>query len=170
MMKAQLNYQAFNKLIDEQKWWFTASECHGLLTALICFNQFDAWSNILFKDIKLSELLQKVFIQMGQKIEADLQNNELLFQLLIPQNLTLQEKAEALIFWAEGFIIASNHTNQHYQVKLDKNGQEFINDLQEIIRLDTNLANNEENHRLLTDLEEHCRMGALLIYADTHTK
>jgi len=76
----------------------------------------------------------------------------------------LAARAEALVAWVQGFTVAAHWLNP----KLDDDCRAFLADLDEISKLDDRLADSEENRQMLTGLEEHCRMGALMLYAYCH--
>ena len=82
----------------------------------------------------------------------------------MPEDGTLAARAEALAAWAQGFTVAIHWL----QPELEDDARAFLADLEEIGKLDYDLDDNEENRRQLTSLEEHCRMGALLIYTENH--
>lgn len=165
-MNTPIDYNTLAQHIYHQQWWFTPSECHGLLTALLCFKQKNHYSNLLFTQA-LEPKTQTLFTQLIQNIETALQSNDLNYQLLLPEdNVTLSQRAQALTEWAKGFLLATHHAQQNVSnIKLDEDCQEFLTDLQSVMELETNLPDSEDNQRLLTEVEEHCRMGALLLYA-----
>lgn len=167
---AELNHDALVKMITEQQWWFGASELHGILSALCSLNQARQWSSVLAMpsdDAPGKQLIPELL----QHIDTRLQGSDLSFRLLLPENVTLAERAEALRDWAQGFSLASLFLREkHLLMPLSEEGQEFLHDLSEIQKLDYALQDSEENQQLLTDLEEHCRLGSLLLFAETHQK
>ena len=111
-------------------------------------------------------LRTKPFDRLSLQIEEALAGDALAYQLLLPEDGEFAARAEALAAWAQGFNLAIHWL----QPTLDDDARAFLADLAEIGKLDYNLDDNEENRRQLTSLEEHCRMGALLIYAECHRK
>lgn len=160
-----LDYDRLSHLIKQQRWWFCAAELHGILTALIAIdaqNQSYALLSLNAQNKIASELISR----LSKNIEDSLSGSDLDFELLLPEEKSLSERAEALAFWAEGFYLALEYTQKINQ--LDEDCQDFIHDISEIARLDSHLFASEQNEQMLDTLKEHCRMGALMLYAACH--
>ena len=163
-MTIQPRYDALAALIATREWWFGASEVQGILSALVACNQGGRWAEILFAQGEIDTIAHEAFDRLSRQIEETLAADALSYQLLLPEDGTLAARAEALAAWAQGFTVAIHWL----QPKLEDDARAFLADLEEIGKLDYNLDDNEENRRQLTSLEEHCRMGALLIYTENH--
>ena len=165
-MTTQPRYDALAALIAMREWWFAASEAQGILSALVACNQGGRWKEILFAQGEIDAIAHEAFDRLSLQIEEALAGDALAYQLLLPEDGEFTARAEALAAWAQGFNLAI----EWLQPTLDDDARAFLADLAEIGKLDYNLDDNEENRRQLTSLEEHCRMGALLIYAECHRK
>ena len=163
-MTTQPRYDALAALIATREWWFGASEVQGILSALVACNQGGRWAEILFAQGEIDSIAHEAFDRLSRQIEETLAADALSYQLLLPEDGTLAARAEALAAWAQGFTVAIHWL----QPELEDDARAFLADLEEIGKLDYNLDDNEENRRQLTSLEEHCRMGALLIYTENH--
>lgn len=163
-MTTQPRYDALAALIAAREWWFGASEVQGILSALVACNQGGRWAEILFAQGEIDTIAHEAFDRLSRQIEETLAADALSYQLLLPEDGTLAARAEALAAWAQGFAVAIHWL----QPELEDDARAFLADLEEIGKLDYNLDDNEENRRQLTSLEEHCRMGALLIYTENH--
>lgn len=164
-----LNYQALNTLITRSNWWFSPSELHGILSALSGVNRAADWSAIiaLGNDTTATHSIP----ELQQHINQSLANNDLSYQLLLADDNNLAERAESLAMWAQGFTLAINYLReQHHLPQLDEASLDFIADLTEIAKLDSALPDTEDNRQQLTELEEHARMGALMLYAASRDK
>lgn len=168
-MNDTLDYVALQNLIEHQGWWFQPAELHGILTGLIAGGHGEAWPALLFAQSEPDALAKRTMAALLNHIDNALATNDLRFNLTLPEDADAGVRAEALTFWVQGFNIATNWLREQQQIRLDQDCHEFIDDLKAMSELDTDLPNSEENHRLLAELEEHCRMGALMIYAYTHT-
>lgn len=164
-MTDTLDYAAMQMLIEHQDWWFTPAEAHGMLTALVAGNHADDWQILLFPGTNIDDTAKKTMRALIAHIDQALAKNDLRFQLMLPEDATPSERAEALTFWVQGFKIAITSLRERNLIKLDKDCLEFIADLDAFAELDTQLPDNDENLLLLAELEEHCRMGALMLYA-----
>ena len=163
-MTTQPHYDALEALIRERGWWFAASEAHGMQTALVACGSGARWPEILFAQGEVDALAREAFDRLAAQIEETLAGEALDYQLLLPEEGTLAARAEALVAWVQGFTVAAHWLNP----KLDDDCRAFLADLDEISKLDDCLADSEENRQMLTGLEEHCRMGALMLYAYCH--
>jgi len=163
-MTTQPRYDALAALIATREWWFGASEVQGILSALVACNQGGRWAEILFAQGEIDSIAHEAFDRLSRQIEETLAADALSYQLLLPEDGTLAARAEALAAWAQGFTVAIHWL----QPELEDDARAFLVDLEEIGKLDYDLDDNEENRRQLTSLEEHCRMGALLIYTENH--
>ena len=163
-MTTQPRYDALAALIAAREWWFGASEVQGILSALVACNQGGRWAEILFAQGEIDSIAHEAFDRLSLQIEETLAADALSYQLLLPEDGTLAARAEALAAWAQGFTVAIHWL----QPELEDDARAFLADLEEIGKLDYDLDDNEENRRQLTSLEEHCRMGALLIYTENH--
>lgn len=165
----KLNEQALQTLISQHQWWFTPSELHGILTALTVFNRIADWPAIL--SLGNDEYANQLIPELQQHIESSLASNELNYQLLLADDTQISDYAESLAMWAQGFSLALNYLReQSHLSKLDTSSQDFCNDLAEIGKLDSAIPDSEENRQKLIELEEHARMGALMVFASTHKK
>ena len=165
-MTTQPHYDALEALIRERGWWFAASEAHGMQSALVACGSGARWPEILFAQGEVDAIAHEAFDRLSLQIEETLAADALAYQLLLPEDGALAARAEALAAWAQGFTVAVHWLHP----ALDEDARAFLADLEEIGKLDYDLEDNEDNRRQLISLEEHCRMGALLIYAECHQK
>lgn len=162
-----LHYHAFAELCARKDWWFHPSEAHGILSGLISANQSSQSNALLFPD-GTDALVEQTIQALSAHIQSTLSGRELRFQLLLPDEDALSARAEGLAFWAQGFHLALQYLREQSFVALSDDSREALNDLEALAQLDPDIHDNEDNRRLLNTLEEHARMVALMIYADTH--
>ncbi|MDO5091169.1 MAG: UPF0149 family protein [Cardiobacteriaceae bacterium] len=165
-MNSPENHAALQNLVEQHEWWFTASEAHGILSALVAFHHADAAPALLGDAASVGDWLPALLRRLDEALSGD----ELAYQLWLPENADSAQRAEALVQWTLGFLLATNYCERNFALKLDSEAQDFVNDLQAISQLDTDIDDSEDNQAELTDLEEHCRMGALLLYATSRTR
>lgn len=162
-MNATFDYAMLRDHIDEEGWWFAASEVHGILSALVALNHADAWREMLFAGRPPASA--DFFAPFCKDLEAVLASDDLAYALLLPEEGSCAARAEALVQWAEGFLLAVHFCKQHFAVSLDAQAQGFVTDVTEIATLDTDVGEDEESQTALTDVEEHCRLGVMMLYA-----
>lgn len=162
-MNSIFDHAAWQQYIDEQEWWFSASELHGILSALLAFNQNNAKDALLGGNIGETAFLS----ELSPHIEQALSGESLSYQLLLPEESNNAQRAEALVQWVQGFLLATGYCEKTAALQLDSDAQGFVNDLRAFANLDTMIDDSEESQTELMALEEHCRMGALLLYANS---
>lgn len=154
-------------LIDKYDWWFHKSELHGIFTGLVALNIKDDWAKLLAKD---SQNAPMVVGEIMRKIEESLHSNDFNFSLLLDDDAYLNDYAESLLYWIQGFNLSAQLLLNHSQCTLDEDAQQFLDEMKEFAKLDLNIPDTEESREQLLTLEEHCRMGVLLLYAHTHLR
>lgn len=159
-----LNYAALAALIAQEGWWFDGAELHGILSAFSAFNQAALAPNLL-AEADAQQLSEELLAHC----DSSLQDNSLTYQLLLSDEEPLFLRAESLVNWCQGFLLAYQFMQEQGKLEIkDESIEQFIAELREIAELDIALADNEDNARQLTDIEEHCRLGVLMIYAEYH--
>lgn len=154
-----IDLESLEKLIETREYWFSASELQGIITAFIAFKQKTIAFELLCLDTT-DDFLNK-FIDHQQK---SLNENDFSYKLLLKEK-PLSQRAESLIQWCSGFLLAYNFLKEKQKINIkDAQIQEYLNELQAISELDTNILENEENAQQLMNLEEHCRLGIFLVY------
>lgn len=156
-----LNHAALSQLIAAQDWWFAASELHGILSALAAFKHRQA-ATALLAESSADNLSQELL----QHCEAALADESLSYQLLLAEETELAQRAESFVDWCQGFLLAVQFLSQEQQLRIeDEQISQFIAELGEFSQLDTAIDNSEDNALALVNLEEHCRLGVMMIYA-----
>lgn len=162
-VNATPDYDSLHAEILREEWWFAASEVHGMISALIALNCADAWADVLFGET--APPAAAFFPDFCRQLDEILAANDFNYALLLPEEGTLGARAEALVQWAEGFLLAARYCKHHFDVVPDGEGQIFLDDVAQIAALDSDIADDEDNRAHLTDLEEHCRLGVIMLYA-----
>lgn len=162
-MNATPDYDTLREEIHNREWWFAASEVHGILSALIALNHADAWQDMLFADHPPPAAV--FFPDFCTALDDVLAGHDFGYALLLPEEGTCAERADALVQWVEGFLLAANYCKRRFALTVDAQVQGFLDDLAQIATLDTDIADDEDSQTALTNLEEHCRLGVMMVYA-----
>lgn len=159
-------YRRIDEALTEAGLGVGASEAHGLLSAQICFGeQANNWKKALFAEKEI-DCLDEVYTQSKEELESP----EFEFQLLIPEEASIQERAQALSAWCYGFITARGLLNIATSV-LGDDIKEALLDLEEISKLDyQDIPDNEEAEMMMVELSEFVRTIAMIIYTSCHQK
>lgn len=163
---------AIEKAIATYDFWFTPFELHGAISALVCVIEkkqrlLQVAKEILFSGQYVGSHTQALFAALTEAVHHGLSAQELSFDLpfvWLEDTANTQMRAEALLDWGRGFLLVTHHLEQEKGLKLDESCEDFLSDLMAMSELETQLEDDEENQQLLAVLEEHCRVGALLLF------
>ncbi|MBT4605776.1 MAG: UPF0149 family protein, partial [Thiotrichales bacterium] len=104
---------------------------------------------------------------LGAMVEQ-LNDAELHFQLLLPEEVSLVERTEALAAWCEGFLYGYGIAVANRKENPGETERELLQDLMEISRASFEGEESDEDEMDFIQIVEHIRMGALLLYEETH--
>lgn len=160
MSAIPLDEQALNALIEQQNWWFSPAYAHGILSALVACDEAARYGEFLFFEQEPNEWARQVFPKMAEQIEASLRLETLNFQLLLPRDVKLGWRAEALADWA----LAVSRVFEVLQPPVEDEALEFTQDIFNIAELNPDVVDHGHNQRQLMELEEYCRVGIVLVF------
>jgi uncharacterized protein YgfB (UPF0149 family) len=113
---------------------------------------------------------RKALLKIIDENGKTLKDGDLDFELIIPdENYTIQERAEALSIWCQGFIDGVSSLLSEQGLKIDqsenKESFEIIEDFTQISTLDSHSINEEVDEELaLMELIEFVRLSVQMIY------
>lgn len=157
--------------IDQTDLKLHASQVHGLMAGIICgdFNPEDDWQEVVMGEVLTDDVkqgLDVLFHATGNQLAQFLFE----FQMLLPdEDLPLQERAEAMTVWCQGFLAGIQHMGIDVPPKDDSEMSEAINDIIEIAKMNYDLVvASEEDEMAYTELVEYVRVAVILIYQSLH--
>ena len=152
-------------------------EAHGGICSQICFDidYFEEFVPLDQSDDGASVSVQigayrKALLKIIDENAKTLKDGDLDFELIIPdENYTIQERAEALSIWCQGFIDGVSFLLSEQGLKIDqsenKESFEIIEDFTQISTLDSHSINEEVDEELaLMELIEFVRLSVQMIY------
>lgn len=157
-----LTIDAICQQLDEP---VSAGEAHGLATALLCVDdRTDAavWFSELTQETATinDEQKQMLFILFEQTREL-LTGDDFSFDLFLPDDdASLQERAEALKSWCQGFIYGLGLNYQSQQLPAES--REILKDIIEFTKLDSD-AEGEEDEAALMEISEYIKVSVQLL-------
>lgn len=148
----------------------TAYEAHGAVCGLTCANgsvTAQEWLLHLCDDLNYAELatpLKQQAAQVTQQAVKQLDDEEFAFKLVLPDDeALLDERAEALGLWAEGFVHGFATAGSLYD-QLGEDSQGFIKDLTEISKIDfSDVSAGSSDEDDYQQLVEYVRVGVMLV-------
>lgn len=152
-----------------------AAECHGFVCGVLCAaGGLDpaAWLPQLFGDVDWeSAAVKEAALAVGklfQELRAQLNSPELEFTPLLPgDELPLQERAESLGRWCEGFSTGLGLGGLDKERILSDDGEDFLRDMMDIARVAFDFEGaTEEDEQAYMELQEYLRMGVLMLHEE----
>jgi uncharacterized protein YgfB (UPF0149 family) len=167
--KSLPSYQELNQALSKTILKLHPSQVHGLISGILCGNPKSnaAWEELVTggKDpAKTHEVLQDLFDASKKQLDEFLFE----FQLVLPPDSDgLQDRAEALTLWCQGFLTGLKLADIQIVEREPSEMTEAINDLIEIAKMNyEDVVASEEDEAAYIELVEYVRMAAILIYQD----
>lgn len=159
-------------LIDLNQCGESPSFLHGRWVGVLCPRALDeAARQSLLTEALWQGVAEDEDHQLLQQLVdwtfAGLADPLLSFQLLLPGlDLPIAVRAQALVQWMEGFIQGLGESGIRER-DMNAEARELLKDFLEISRMDTDLADeNEEDEKNLFELVEYCRVAVLSLYEE----
>ncbi|MGB5446008.1 MAG: UPF0149 family protein [Psychromonas sp.] len=166
---------SFNKIthtLEAANLFTNASETHGVLSGLICggvkldgkswqpyFN--DVVNEGVGLPIKAQKLVESIYGQVVNQFTDD----GLGFNLLLPDDgVPLDERAEAMSQWAQGFLVGFGMVQQALN-QAPAEIQELIRDIRDISQVSLDFEQEDEDSEIaFAEIVEYLRVGAMLCF------
>ncbi|HGJ5873380.1 YecA family protein [Arsenophonus apicola] len=155
IQKSLPNYQTLELLLQQQNVALTAAEMHGLITGLICGGNHDYnWKKSIYEltndGLAFSQILTNPLRELYDFTLTSLDNNDFIFNLLLPEDGKVFEQADALAGWVNHFLLGLGVTQPKLMEK--KELKELVTDLRNIGML--GYDKNDDQNELEQALEE----------------
>lgn len=166
-------YHSLTLALNQQAVALTAAEMHGLISGLLCGGNRDAsWQKLVFdltnEGIAFPQVLFQPLQQLHEITRDTLQEDEFMFQLLMPEGETVSvfERADALSGWVNHFLLGLGMMQPKLAAVKGEVG-EAIDDLRNIAQLGYDEdEDQEELEQSLEEVLEYVRVAALLCYTE----
>lgn len=154
------------------------SEIHGMLCAMLCADETldeTTWlariSPELGEDCPCTAEAEALLQELFAISASQLHDENLSFYLLLPADeYPLSQRAYALACWCQGFL-AGLGLGGMVNGQLAAPVQEFLSDLVDIARLDSDSSgNSKEDEEYYMEIVEYVRMGVLLVSLELHSQ
>ncbi|MFT4633196.1 MAG: hypothetical protein ACI8PP_000139 [Candidatus Pseudothioglobus sp.] len=148
------------------------SEVHGLITGLLAAGAKMKASMVLdmlaeWLETSIDGAEQAVLLQVYEEISASLQDGDLGFEPLLPDDdEPVAERTSALGQWCSGFLAGFGLAGRFQDADLSDDLRELLTDLGRIASLDEEIPNDEDNETDLVEIVEYVRMSAMLIFTE----
>jgi yecA family protein len=175
-LKTTIDHDTIESLLKDAGVEISASEAHGVATGLISGN-FDTSLRLMTGELldenapsdTVMQDCKRELTQMHGLIHEQLMSDDFEFKLLLPPDARgMQQRADALVQWCQGFMYGFGVSAKETDRKLSNDAQEALQDIGEFTRLDTLAVSedDDEEQEALTELEEYMRVAVMTIYQD----
>lgn len=167
-------FQELAHALDAERSDVHPSEAHGCLSGALCASSsytFREWLDELLSDAATREPTDPAlagFSLAYASTVAELAEGEMGFQPLLPDDESpLEQRAEALGLWCQGFLFGFGSTGHARSESLPADVAEVLADFGDLARAAEDLeADAEEQERAYVELVEFVRASAQLVYED----
>lgn len=148
----------------------SAPECHGMLTAQLSMQSANAVECIrhIFDDIDSTNpsfmTVLKVIEELITTTQKDLNDPDISFQLLLPDESSLADRLLALSEWCQGYLFGLGLAGVTDDDDHSSDIKEMVQDFIQISHIDVeNSSESDENERDYVELVEFVRIGVLYL-------
>ncbi len=161
-------YQILSSIFQRYNSDLSVAQSHGMATAMLCVNRHSDAINWLHEIFEAHE--QPIEEDKAQIVNLFEQTRNLLdpddslfeFDLFLPENVNLSEKAITLANWCEGFLwgIGCSQSKADWQ----RETNEILRDMVAFTKLDNEVEDdNDDDEAALTQIHEYLRAAVLII-------
>ncbi|WP_223787913.1 UPF0149 family protein [Marinicella meishanensis] len=166
-------YQPFADHLQSIGVLASPSELHAQASAALCVNQdtpYESWREQMLQeycvehpeDDQFNQIMSAVF----EYAKEQLQKDNFSYQLLLPQdNTALADRVAVLAEWVSTFL-AGLGTAGMIEASLSNAGQEFLQDMTQIARIDQDVEEVSGEELDFMEIIEYVRTGVMVLFAE----
>ena len=153
----------------------SVSEFHGSLAGYLCGGG-DAGARVFLGALQLEsddahadDAAHALLADLYSQCRLQLADPDFGFEpLLPPTSKPLTERCDALVEWCRGFLGGLGLGGFGTRGAASEEGTEILHDFEAISSSDLSCEDDDDDEASLTEVFEFVRIGALLLYAETH--
>lgn len=166
------SFEKISQALEEAKLFTNAAETHGILSGFVCGGialDGNSWQALFNDVVNESMALPKSVKQLTADIYADVvkqcTDDGLGFNLLLPEDdKPLDERAEAMAQWAQGFLVGFGMVQQALN-HAPEDIQEVIRDIRDISQLSLDFEQEDEDSEIaFAEIVEYLRVAAMICF------
>lgn len=163
-----------NTLVEEGVHVVSPSELHGLFSGHLAAGARLEPAVLLQNACDLMDInaiqyetSKVVLIELYQQTLLLLAAQELIFDLLLPdEDQLLEQRAEALGQWCQGFLAGFGLHGKQTDKSLSQEAKEALSDLNQIAQIVAGVEEDDGSESDLMEVEEYVRMVVLMLFAE----
>ncbi|RBW43659.1 YecA family protein [Psychromonas sp. B3M02] len=166
------SFDKISQALEQAELFTNAAETHGVLSGFVCGGialDDKSWQP-LFNDVVnegmgLPSELKKLIAEIYADVVKQCTDDGLGFHLLLPaDDKPLDERAEAMAQWAQGFLVGFGMVQQSLN-QASEDVQEVIRDIRDISQLSLDFEQEDEESEIaFTEIVEYLRVSAMLCF------
>ena len=166
------SFEKISQALDSADLFTNAAETHGVLSGFVCGGvalDDKSWQSLFNDVVNEGMALPQTVKSLVSNIYADVvkqcTDDGLGFNLLLPEDdKPLDERAEAMAQWAQGFLVGFGMVQQALNQASD-DVQEVIRDIRDISQLSLDFEQEDEDSEIaFTEIVEYLRVSAMLCF------
>ena len=166
------SFEKITQTLEAADLFTNASETHGVLSGLICGGvklDGQSWkphfNDVVNEGLGLPRNAQKLVESIYGQVVNQFTDDGMGFNLLLPNdNVPLDERAEAMAQWAQGFLVGFGMVQQALSQASDEI-QELIRDIRDISQVSLDFEQEDEESEIaFAEIVEYLRVGAMLCF------
>jgi len=173
MSREQLpSFEKITTILETAELYTNASETHGVLSGLVCGGvklDDQSWrthfNDVVNEGMGLPAHIQRLVESIYGQVVNQITDDGLGFKLLLPDDdAPLDERAEAMAQWAQGFLVGFGMVQQGLNQAADEI-QELIRDIRDISQVSLDFEQEDEESEIaFAEIVEYLRVGAMLCF------
>jgi len=166
------SFEKISQALEGAELFTNAAETHGVLSGFVCggIKLDDKSWQPLFNDVvnegmALPQELKKLISDIYANVIKQCADDSLGFNLLLPDDeKPLDERAEAMAQWAQGFLVGFGMVQQALN-QASEDVQEVIRDIRDISQLSLDFEQEDEESEIaFAEIVEYLRVSAMLCF------
>lgn len=166
------NFDKISQALDAADLFTNAAETHGILSGFVCggVNLEDKSWQSLFNDVvnegmALPHTVKGLIADIYADVVKQCSDDSLGFNLLLPDDeKPLDERAEAMAQWSQGFLVGFGMVQQALNQAPD-DVKEVIQDVRDISQLSLDFEQEDEESEIaFSEIVEYLRVSAMLCF------
>jgi yecA family protein len=165
-------FEKISQALEDAELFTNASETHGVLTGFVCGGislDNKSWQS-LFNDVvnegmALPSAVKGLISDIYADVVKQCNDDGLGFNLLLPDDRKpLDERAEAMAQWSQGFLVGFGMVQQNLN-QASEDVQEVIRDIRDISQLSLDFEQEDEESEIaFTEIVEYLRVSAMICF------
>jgi len=163
------NFKKITQTLETAELYTNASETHGILSGLVCGGvelDSESWrahfNDVVNEGMGLPSNAKKLIESIYEQVVHQFTDDGLGFKLLLPDDeVPLDERAEAMAQWAQGFLVGFGMVQQGLN-QASAEIQELIRDIRDISQVSLDFEQEDEESEIaFAEIVEYLRLGAM---------